>query len=105
MKVIFQGCVILLASVCIDGLLAADEDEVPVAVPDWEIHLFDLVDNDKAYRIENGNNISSNKGYDNQPYFTPGGDSILFSSERDGTQTDIYEYFISSKKTEQVTDT
>jgi WD40 repeat protein len=105
MKVIFQGCAILLASVCIDGLMAADEDEVPAAIPDWEIHLFDLVENEKGYRIENGSTISSNKGYDNQPYFTPGSESILFSSERDGTQTDIYEYFISSKKTEQITDT
>lgn len=105
MKIIYQSCAILLASVCIQGLQAADEVEPPVAVPDWEIHLFDLFESDKGFRIENGSNISSNKGYDNQPFFTPGGETILFSSERDGAQTDIYEYVIASRKTAQVTDT
>lgn len=105
MKVIFQGCAALLASVCINGLLAADEDEVPADIPDTEIHLFNLVGDDQGYRIENGKNISSNQGYDNQPFFTPDNESILFSSERDGEQTDVYEYFISSGKIEQITNT
>jgi Tol biopolymer transport system component len=105
MKTIIQGCAILMASVCFSGLLVADESEVPTSIPDWEVHLFDLVESDKGYQIENGSNISSSKGYDNQPYFTPGGESILFTSDRGGSQTDIYEYFISSRKTVQVTDT
>jgi dipeptidyl aminopeptidase/acylaminoacyl peptidase len=31
------------------------------------------------------------KGYDNQPFFTPDGGAILFTANRDGKQTDIYE--------------
>jgi hypothetical protein len=76
-----------------------------VVISDMEIHLFDLVSGDQGYRIENGKNITSSIGYDNQPFFTPDSESILFSSERDGKQIDIYEYFIQSGKTEQVTAT
>ena len=105
MKLKIQCHIVLLASICMSGLLAADEEEVSADIPDMEIHLFSLVKEDQGYRIENGKNISSNKGYDNQPFFTPGNESILFSSDRGGEQTDIYEYFISSGETRQVTDT
>ena len=50
-------------------------------------------------------NISSNPGYDNQPSFLPDGSAILFSSQRDGKQMDIYRYDIASKKLSQVTST
>jgi hypothetical protein len=30
-----------------------------------------LVSDEAGYRIENGKNITSSKGYDNQPFFTP----------------------------------
>src|SRR4029078_12900432 len=32
------------------------------------------------------------RGYDNQPFYTPYGKSILFTAIRDGRQTDIYEF-------------
>jgi hypothetical protein len=35
--------------------------------------------------------IAVEKGYDNQPFFTPDGGAILFTANRDGKQTDIYE--------------
>ena len=50
-------------------------------------------------------NISNNPGYDNQPSFTPDGKAILFTSNRDGKQTDIYRYDISTKATTQLTHT
>ena len=37
-------------------------------------------------------NFTSNPGYDNQPAFLPNSKFILFSSNRQGTQTDIYRY-------------
>ena len=43
-------------------------------------------------------NISNSPGYDNQPSFLPDGSAILFSSNRDGKQTDIYRYDIATKK-------
>jgi dipeptidyl aminopeptidase/acylaminoacyl peptidase len=50
-------------------------------------------------------NISNNPGYDNEPSFTPDGKSVLFVSNRDGKQTDIYRYDISTKALTQLTHT
>lgn len=50
-------------------------------------------------------NISNNPGYDNQPEFLPDSSALLFSSNRDGVQTDIYRYDIAAKTTTQVTHT
>ena len=50
-------------------------------------------------------NISNSPGYDNQPSFLPDSSAVLFSSNRDGKQTDIYRYDIASKALTQVTKT
>ena len=50
-------------------------------------------------------NISNNPGYDNQPSFLPDSAGLLFSSMRDGKQTDIYRYDIADRKLSQVTST
>jgi len=36
--------------------------------------------------------VVTERGYDNQPFYTPDGKSILFTTIRDGKQTDIYEF-------------
>lgn len=48
-------------------------------------------------------NISNNLGYDNQPQFTNDGKAVLFASNRDGAQTDIYRYDIAKKSLTQLT--
>lgn len=50
-------------------------------------------------------NITQRKGYDNQPSFTPDGKSLLYTSMREGEQTDIFRYDIQSKTTTQLTKT
>ena len=50
-------------------------------------------------------NISTNAGYDNQPSFLPDSSAVLFSSNRDSKQTDIYRYDIASKSLTQLTKT
>ena len=50
-------------------------------------------------------NISNSPGYDNQPSFLPDSSAILFTSQRDGTQTDIYRYDIGPMRTTQLTRT
>ena len=50
-------------------------------------------------------NISNSPGYDNQPSFLPDSSAILFSSNRDGKQMDIYRYDIAAKAVKQVTNT
>ena len=73
--------------------------------PDSEIHLFELSNKDGKYNLSSGVNISNNSGYDNQPFFTENSDSLLFVSNRDGKQTDVYEYHLTSNKTSQITKT
>ena len=50
-------------------------------------------------------NISNSPGYDNQPSFLPDSSGVLFSSNRDGKQTDIYRYDIATKAVKQLTST
>ena len=50
-------------------------------------------------------NITNNPGYDNQPYFLPDSSGLLFSSNRDGKQNDIYRYDIATSATTQLTHT
>ena len=50
-------------------------------------------------------NISNNPGYDNQPSFLPDSSGVLFSSHRDGKQTDLYRYDIRCKRLIQLTKT
>jgi hypothetical protein len=50
-------------------------------------------------------NITNRPGYDNQPYFTPDGRSILFTSRINDAQTDIYRYDVRSNKTTRLTQT
>ena len=50
-------------------------------------------------------NISNSPGYDNQPSFLPDGSGILFTSNRDGKQTDIYRYDFAAKSVTQLTHT
>ena len=50
-------------------------------------------------------NISKNAGYDNQPSFLPDGSAILFSSNRDGKQTDIYFLELPTRQLRQFTRT
>lgn len=60
-------------------------------------------------RIKEGNiyfggakNITSRKGYDNQPNFL-NDTTLLFTSIRNGLQSDIFQYALSSKKTSKFT--
>jgi len=50
-------------------------------------------------------NITNNPGYDNQPCFLPDSSGVLFSSNRDGKQNDIYRYDIATKAVTQLTHT
>jgi dipeptidyl aminopeptidase/acylaminoacyl peptidase len=50
-------------------------------------------------------NITNVPGYDNQPSFTPDSRAILFTSNRQGGQTDIYRYDVATKTTSRITST
>jgi hypothetical protein len=50
-------------------------------------------------------NITGHAGYDNQPSFLPDGQSLLYTSAREGDQTDIYRYDFKTKQAARLTDT
>jgi dipeptidyl aminopeptidase/acylaminoacyl peptidase len=86
--------------VCL-GLLALYQAAPP---PDTDIFLAPLSPGAAAF-VGTPVNITRSPGYDNQPSFTPDGAAILFTSNRGGTQTDIYRYDVGSRATSRVTNT
>lgn len=76
------------------------------APPDTEVYLAPLKIANGSIEIGQATNVSNSPGYDNQPFFTPDGSALLFTSVRGGgTQTDIYRYDLASKRIAQVTST
>ena len=77
---------------------------VSTRVPAQDIYLFDLERQSDGYALTNGKNVTKRAGYDNQPFFTPDGQSFLYASQR-GEYNDVYEYVLATSETRQVTDT
>lgn len=75
------------------------------APPATEIYLAPLTWAGPKVTIGRPVNITNNPGYDNQPQFLADSSGLLFSSNRDGKQTDIYRYDLALKKVVQVTAT
>jgi hypothetical protein len=72
------------------------------APPATEVFLAPL---DPSAGVTSWMNISNSPGYDNQPSFLPDSSAVLFSSNRDGKQMDIYRYDIGTKAVKQLTST
>ncbi|HTF05107.1 MAG TPA: hypothetical protein VK826_13860 [Bacteroidia bacterium] len=58
-----------------------------------------------TYSIIAGTNISNHKGYDSQPSFSESGGYMLWTSERDSGQTEIYRYDVQGKVSTRITQT
>jgi hypothetical protein len=85
--------------------LAPQPDAQPAPPPPTEVYLAPLSVTGRAWTIGAPVDISNSPEYDNQPSFLPGSSGILFTSRRDGTQTDIYRYDLESKRLTQLTRT
>lgn len=75
------------------------------APPSTDVYLVAMPSADGAWDAASALNISSHADYDNQPSFAPDGASILFTSRRDGQQTDIYRYVVASRTLHRLTET
>jgi Tol biopolymer transport system component len=84
-------------------VLVAQQPAPQPAPPATEVYLADFTE-DLIPPVGPLKNISNNPGYDNQPGFLPDGSGLLFTSNRDGKQTDIYRYDLAAGIT-QVTRT
>ena len=84
------------------GLLVSLGAQAP---PATEVYLAPLTVTASAVTVGAPANISNNPGYDNQPSFLPDGSAVLFASNRDGKQNDIYRWTIASKTLTELTKT
>ncbi len=85
------------------------EIEAETVIPNTEIYLAEITFPDNKFTIGNVKNITQNPGYDNQPHFLPGNNSLLYTSvknlETEKPQTDIYAYSFENNSTSQITAT
>jgi hypothetical protein len=96
-------------------IAAALASQAAPSPPDTEVFLASLFVRDAKIEIGKPINISNSPRYDNQPAFTPDGQSVLFTSVRGGrkpdpansaaTGSDIYRYEIATELLSQVTNT
>ena len=77
----------------------------PSPLPDNDIFVVELTNNVGKLTFSQPVNITKHEGYDNQPSFLPDGQSLLYTSQRDGKQTDIYRYDFRTGATTQLTTT
>ena len=95
---------ILITLFCISPLNSQEKTEKKKAdFPESDIFLFELANSTDGFAVKNGKNVTAKKGYENQPYFTPDSKSFLFA-QADEYQTDVYEYFMATGETKQITD-
>ncbi len=89
------------------GLVLACLLAAPLAAqapPGTDIFVMPLTRAGGAVTVGAPVNITARPGYDNQPFFSPDGKSIYYTSERGG-QTDIYRYDLAPGTSSQVTRT
>lgn len=75
------------------------------SAPSTDIWLAELASDGGRWSVGTPRNITDREGYDNQPAFEPGGNTLLYTSARDATQTDVYRYDIAATTARRVTQT
>ncbi|WP_262694389.1 TolB family protein [Kordiimonas aquimaris] len=75
------------------------------APPETEIYVADMQIGPGMVTVNNPRNITQHKGYDNQPYFLPSGDALLYTSEGPGARMDIWQLDLKTGVRTQLTDT
>jgi hypothetical protein len=74
-------------------------------LPETEVWLFSYSSRGTKIDANSGKNISNNPGYDNQPFFAADSKSMLWTSQRDSGQTDIFSYDLSENVSLRLTQT
>jgi len=74
-------------------------------LPETVVYLFDVNRNAKGYHFLPPKIISKTTGYNNQPYFSPDGHYLFYVSSVDSSNTEIYRYHLTKKKSRRLTKT
>jgi dipeptidyl aminopeptidase/acylaminoacyl peptidase len=98
-------CCVLLAATARAQQPQPSPSPTPAPPPDTDIFIVEM--KLTGGRVEFGRpaNVTNRPGYDNQPSFTPDGRAVLFSSQREGNQTDVYRHDLSTAETARLTST
>src|SRR6266852_3927806 len=100
----FLVCLILCASVGASGQTPSPAP-TPAATPSSsDIFIIDVTKHNGQMKFGEPKKITDMVGYNNQPFFLPDGQGILYTSIRD-KQADIYRYDIRGGATTQITQT
>ncbi len=100
MRIVFR----LLCGTLLAGTGFGSSTNAQGTPPGTDIYLVSLRMSRSQVTLGDPVNITDRDGYDNQPSFLPDSRSLLYTSNRDG-QTDIYQYFVRTRATRQVTQT
>lgn len=95
----------LLLVVALMQAPAAKLPAQPAAPPGTDIYLVPLSGGLASLKSAKPTPISTATGYDNQPYFSPDGERVLFAANRDGNQTDVYVFDRKGSRVSQLTRT
>lgn len=71
--------------------------------PGTDIYVMPL--NERASGVGEPRNLTSRAGYDNQPYFTPDGQAIMYTSIREDDQADIWRVSLDGGPPRRLTET
>jgi len=77
--------------------LAQGRPVQPQPPPSTDIYVLEMRTGLDSLKNAQPGVVAAEKGYENQPCFTPDGRAILFSANRDGKQMDIYEHTVGGK--------
>jgi dipeptidyl aminopeptidase/acylaminoacyl peptidase len=77
----------------------------PAPPPVNDIFLIEVTNHNGQMKLGAPIKVTEWNGYNNQPFFLPDGQSLLYTSIRADKQADIYRYEIKSRKTSRVTAT
>jgi len=95
--------VALAASLVVALSSASAQTPRPAATED--IFVVDVATSKGKLQFGQPVNITNRAGYDNQPSFLADGASLLYTSMREGAQTDIYRYDFKTKQSTRLTST
>lgn len=92
----------LLAGIMMMAVAAMAQTELP----NTDIYLLEITKDKKENLVfQNPALITKNDKYDNQPWWSPDGTYLLYSSARDTFKPDIYKYNLTDRKTSVIINT
>ena len=89
--------------ILVAALLAAQQP--PAGPPNTDIYELTLTSSLEALKSATPAPVATEPGYDNQPFYAPDGATLLFTANRDGKQTDIYEFDRKTRGARRLTST